>query len=75
MFWVTLGFVFVFGTLFGSFLNVVIYRIPRGESVVFPASHCPHCGTNLKPWHNIPVLSWLMLRGRCAFCGVPISAQ
>ena len=75
MFWVTLGFVFVFGALFGSFLNVVIYRIPRGESVVFPASHCPHCHTGLKPWHNIPVFSWLSLRGRCAFCGKPISAQ
>ncbi|WP_345973523.1 prepilin peptidase [Sulfurimonas diazotrophicus] len=75
MFWTTLVLVALFGALFGSFLNVVIYRIPRGESVVFPASHCPHCGTNLKPWHNVPVLSWLMLRGRCAFCGVPISAQ
>jgi len=75
MSWITLGLVFVSGALFGSFLNVVIYRIPRGESVVFPASHCPHCGTNLKPWHNVPILSWLFLRGRCAFCGVPISAQ
>ena len=75
MFWTTLGLVFIFGALFGSFLNVVIYRIPRGESVVFPASHCPRCGTNLKPWHNVPILSWLFLRGRCAFCGVPISAQ
>ena len=75
MSWITLGLVFVFGALFGSFLNVVIYRIPRGESVVFPASHCPRCGTNLKPWHNVPILSWLFLRGRCAFCGVPISAQ
>jgi len=75
MFWITLGFVFVFGTLFGSFLNVVIYRIPRGENVAFPASHCPHCNTNLKPWHNVPLFSWLFLRGRCAFCGVPISAQ
>jgi len=75
MFWITLGFVFIFGTLFGSFLNVVIYRIPRGENVAFPASHCPHCNTNLKPWHNVPLFSWLFLRGRCAFCGVPISAQ
>jgi len=75
MFWITLGFVFTFGALFGSFLNVVIYRIPRGESVVFPASHCPSCGTNLKPWHNVPLFSWLFLRGRCAFCGAPISAQ
>lgn len=75
MFWSTLILVALFGALFGSFLNVVIYRIPRGESVVFPASHCPHCNTNLRPWHNIPVFSWLFLRGRCAFCGAPISAQ
>jgi leader peptidase (prepilin peptidase) / N-methyltransferase len=75
MFWVTLGFVFIFGALFGSFLNVVIYRIPRGESVVFPASHCPHCGNALKPWHNIPLFSWLFLRGRCAYCGMRISTQ
>ena len=75
MFWLTLFFVFVFGALFGSFLNVVIYRIPRAESIMFPASHCPHCDTPLKPWHNVPVFSWLFLRGRCAFCGVPISAQ
>lgn len=73
--WITLVFVFIFGAMFGSFLNVVIYRIPRGESVVFPASHCPHCNSNLRAWHNVPMLSWLMLRGRCAFCGVPISAQ
>ncbi|MEJ2501469.1 MAG: prepilin peptidase [Campylobacterales bacterium] len=75
MFWLTLFFVFLFGALFGSFLNVVIYRIPRGENVAYPASHCPHCNTALKPWHNVPVFSWLFLRGRCAFCGVPISAQ
>jgi len=75
MTWYTLILVTVFGALFGSFLNVVIYRIPRGESVVFPASHCTKCGSNLKPWHNIPILSWLLLRGRCAFCGAPISAQ
>ena len=75
MFWTSLFLVFLFGALVGSFLNVVIYRIPRGESVVFPASHCPHCGTNLKPWHNVPLFSWLFLRGRCAFCKAPISAQ
>jgi leader peptidase (prepilin peptidase)/N-methyltransferase len=75
MFWFELLLVTLFGALFGSFLNVVIYRIPRGESVVFPGSHCTGCGAKLKPWHNIPILSWLMLRGRCAFCGSPISAQ
>ncbi len=71
----TLVFVFIFGAIVGSFLNVVIYRLPRGESVVFPGSHCPHCNTKLKPWHNVPVFSWLFLRGKCAFCSAPISAQ
>lgn len=66
---------FVFGLLFGSFFNVVILRIPKGESVVFGASNCPQCHTKLKPWHNIPLLSWLFLRGKCAFCKAPISAQ
>ncbi|RLA69335.1 MAG: prepilin peptidase [Epsilonproteobacteria bacterium] len=68
-------FIFIFGAIIGSFLNVIIYRLPRGESIVFPASHCTSCGTNLKPWHNIPILSWLMLRGKCAFCGAKISYQ
>ena len=75
MFGFTLLFVFIFGALFGSFLNVVIYRIPRGESVVFPGSHCPKCHTRLKAWHNVPIFSWLFLRGKCAFCDAPISAQ
>ena len=64
---------FVFGAVFGSFLNVVIHRVPRGESVVRPASRCPSCGTAIKAWQNIPVLSWLVLRGRCAHCATPIS--
>lgn len=68
-------FVFIFGALIGSFLNVVIIRIPRDESVAFPASHCMHCNTPLKAWHNVPVISWLMLRGKCAFCGEKISLQ
>lgn len=68
-------FVFIFGALIGSFLNVVIIRIPRDESVAFPASHCMHCNTPLKAWHNVPVISWLLLRGKCAFCGEKISLQ
>ncbi len=66
---------FIFGILFGSFLNVVILRIPREESIVFGASHCYSCGNALKPWHNIPLFSWLFLRGKCSFCKTPISAQ
>ena len=66
---------FIFGAVIGSFLNVVIYRLPRGESIAFPASHCQSCHTPLKPWHNIPIFSWLFLRGKCAFCGEKISMQ
>ncbi len=64
-----------FGLIVGSFLNVVAYRLPRGESVVFPASHCPTCETPIKPYDNVPVLSWLLLRGRCRSCQNSISAR
>lgn len=67
--------VFLFGVSVGSFLNVVIYRIPRGESIVFPASHCPKCNHNLKWYHNIPLFSWLFLGGKCAFCKEKISPR
>ncbi len=63
------------GLLVGSFLNVVSYRVPRGQSVVSPGSRCPSCGTPIRPWHNVPVVGWLVLRGRCAACGSPISAR
>lgn len=65
----------VVGLSVGSFLNVVIYRVPAGESVVRPASHCPHCGAGIRARHNIPVLGWLVLRGKCADCGAPISPR
>jgi leader peptidase (prepilin peptidase)/N-methyltransferase len=67
--------VFVFGALVGSFLNVCIHRLPSGESVAFPASHCPHCQTAIKPYDNIPVLSYLILRGRCRHCQASISRR
>ena len=70
---VILAATFVFGLLIGSFLNVCILRIPRDESIVLPASHCNACGTAIKPYDNIPVLSWLVLRGRCRKCGARIS--
>lgn len=63
------------GALFGSFLNVVIHRLPRKESIVFPPSHCPACGARIAPWDNIPILSWLLLRGRCRSCRAPISPR
>ncbi len=65
----------VVGSMLGSFFNVVIYRVPRGESIVFPASRCPQCGHRIRPWENLPVLSWLWLRGRCSQCRARISAQ
>ena len=65
----------LFGLLFGSFLNVLILRIPKDESVVFPSSHCPKCNSDLKWWHNIPLFSWLALGGKCAFCKDKISFQ
>jgi leader peptidase (prepilin peptidase) / N-methyltransferase len=63
------------GLIVGSFLNVVAYRLPLGESLVLPASHCPNCGTPIKPYDNIPVLGWLLLRGRCRACRESISAR
>ena len=65
----------IFGVIFGSFLNVVAYRLPRKESLNKPRSRCPHCGSQIKAYDNIPVLSWLLLRGRCRNCGAPISAR
>ena len=65
----------VLGAVVGSFLNVVAWRLPRGESLVRPRSRCPQCQTQIRAHHNVPVLSWLALRGRCADCGVAIPAR
>lgn len=63
------------GALVGSFLNVVIYRVPRGESLIHPGSRCPACDTPIRPWNNVPVLAWLWIRGRCRDCQARISAR
>jgi leader peptidase (prepilin peptidase) / N-methyltransferase len=65
----------VLGLAVGSFLNVVMYRVPRGESVVSPPSHCPRCESPVRGRHNVPVVGWLVLRGRCADCRLPISVR
>jgi leader peptidase (prepilin peptidase)/N-methyltransferase len=65
----------VIGLIIGSFLNVVIYRVPRRESIVFPGSHCPSCGHMLRAWELVPVLSYLGLGGRCAKCRTKISLR
>ena len=65
----------IFGALIGSFLNVVIYRVPLGRSVVAPASACGQCGHPIRWYDNIPVISWLVLRGRCRDCGAHISVR
>jgi leader peptidase (prepilin peptidase)/N-methyltransferase len=65
--------VFIIGLCLGSFLNVLIHRLPKGEKVFLDRSKCPHCGTYLKWYHNIPLLSFILLRGRCAFCHQKIS--
>jgi len=68
-------FTFLFGLVFGSFLNVVIYRVPRELSVVKPRSACPNCGAAIRGYDNIPVISWIVLRGRCRNCRTPISPR
>lgn len=66
---------FVGGLIFGSFLTVVAHRVPRGESVVGGRSHCPHCGAQIAAYDNVPVVSWVLLRGRSRCCGEPISPR
>ena len=72
---VAVVFITLAGLAIGSFLNVVIWRVPRGESIVSPPSHCPQCDAEIRGRDNIPVLSWLILRGRCRDCGAHISAR
>jgi leader peptidase (prepilin peptidase)/N-methyltransferase len=68
-------FMALFGAALGSFLNVVAYRMPRGESIITGGSHCPHCHHSIRPWHNLPVAGWLVLRGACYDCRHPISSR
>ena len=70
-----IAFTGLLGLIAGSFLNVVAYRLPRGESLLFPASRCPSCSVSIKPYDNVPVLGWLLLRGRCRSCRAGISMR
>jgi leader peptidase (prepilin peptidase)/N-methyltransferase len=72
---IAIVFAVLFGLIIGSFLNVVAWRLPRGESLSHPPSACPKCGTPIKPYDNVPVFAWLWLRGRCRACGEPISPR
>ena len=73
--WSVVVWVIVVGLLIGSFLNVVVWRVPRGTSIVSPPSACPRCGHAIRARDNVPLLSWLLLRGRCRDCGEPISLR
>ncbi|HSQ40894.1 MAG TPA: prepilin peptidase [Fibrobacteraceae bacterium] len=73
--WIAQGLFAVLGLILGSFFNVLIYRVPRDLPIAFPPSHCPNCGARIRPWHNIPVLGWIWLRGRCHDCHTLISIQ
>jgi leader peptidase (prepilin peptidase) / N-methyltransferase len=75
MTWIGLGLVALLGLAIGSFLNVVIYRVPAEKSVVSPPSACPHCGAGIRWFDNIPVISWVILRARCRNCAAPISVR
>ena len=73
--WIIYIFLFLLGICIGSFLNVVIYRLPLNKSLISPPSSCPNCNTKIKPWHNIPIFSWIFLKGKCAYCGEKISIR
>ena len=72
---IELIFIFLIGICIGSFLNVVIYRVPKQKSIINPPSSCPLCSVKIKPWHNIPIISWFLLKGKCASCGAKISIR
>jgi len=67
--------IFILGTVIGSFFNVVIHRLPQGKSLISPPSHCPHCGKKIKWWQNIPILSYIILKGKCFYCKEKISLR
>jgi leader peptidase (prepilin peptidase) / N-methyltransferase len=75
VYWALSAFIFLGGLCIGSFLNVCIWRIPREESIVWPGSHCPACNHAIAPWDNLPLLSWLLLNGKCRHCRAPISPR
>lgn len=67
--------IFIAGAILGSFFNVCIYRLPRNESIIIPYSHCPNCKTRIKIWENIPIISYLILKGKCHYCNTKISSR
>ena len=73
--WIWLPFIFAWGCCIGSFLNVVIYRLPRDKSIVSPPSACPKCNEHIRFYDNIPLISWLVLGRKCRFCKTPISPR
>src|SRR5215813_11276206 len=73
--WATIVWLFVLGSIIGSFLNVVIYRLPRGMSLASPGSRCPECKHPIRWYDNVPIWGWLVLRGRCRDCGAKISIR
>lgn len=75
MMWISPGIALLLGLLVGSFLNVVIHRLPRKQSLIWPGSHCPSCGACIRPWDNIPLLSYVVLRGCCRSCGIHITGR
>ena len=73
--WILPAWLFALGGIVGSFLNVVVYRLPAGRSIVHPGSQCPACGHLIRWYHNLPIVSWLLLGGRCHDCRAKISAR